>query len=539
MAMMAVTSCTDSDYTIKYSNPAQTAVVSCDKVMNAVFVKGKQYSMGTYYRLFTFETQFTGLFAQCTGFSNGKDVYSGMGVSYLNARWTNFYDMLAQLNLLKATYEGLSDENKAVNKIYLDCATIYVYDQLQQMVDLWGDVPFSKASTLPVSNDLASSYASYDSATDLYTMMLADLKTIATELGSMNITSVMQAGMKAADWVNKGDVSLWVKYANGLRMRIAMRCATQGDLAAQGKAALKEIFEGGATMVADNSDEVLIDVASYGGDFEMLDKVGIQQGWESWAGKCNRASKVMLDIMNYGTDNVDPRLPVMLDPCPYDNTYRGMSPEESAQQQSDWFGDDKGNHYAAVDSATFSRNTGYINPVISAAEVSLTKAEAIARGYITGSTADAKTAFVKGVIESVNFYYKENKASSYRTAVTKPSDDVIKAYAESQWDDANPIKCICEQEWLNYSFPQMTQAYFNVRRTGYPELKFVTYKSSAGIEFYLPVDRLQYPSDEINYNATNLKAELDANFGGTDTWYKKVFWAKESGTWFTPIDAVK
>lgn len=532
-ALISISSCSDSDYTSKYADPAKTSSVSCEKLMTGVFVSGEQYSMATYYRLFTFETYFLGRYAQVLGWQNNKDVYAGMGVGYNNDRWKNFYSMLAQFNLLKSTYNSLSTENQASNKLFLDCAQIYMYDQLQQMVDLWGDVPYSKACTLQLTGDIGSAYAEYDDAEDLYKMMLDDLKTISTELGTMTLSSSTTKLFTAQDWVNKGSISKWIKYANGLRMRIAMRCATQGDLADTGKAALKDIFENSTTMVTSNTDEVVIDVADNNG-FEMLSKVGIEDGWESWNGKCNRANQVMLDAMNANTTNEDPRVPIMFDSNRSDGKYVGMKTSESVQAQSDHFA--AANYYSSVDSATFSRNVGYINPVISAAEVSLTKAEAIARGYISGSSDDAKAAFIKGVEESINFYYKLNAKSSFRTAVTKPSDATIAAYAESQWDMSDPIKCICTQEWLNYSFCQMTQAFFNVRRTGYPALDFVSYKSQS-MEVYLPADRLEYPSDEVNYNSKNLTTELTKNFGGTDTWYKKIFWSKDVGSWFNVISA--
>lgn len=533
IALLSVYSCSDDAYTSKYADPSKTATVTCEKLMTGVFYTGKTYSMASYWRLFTFETYFLGRNAQVLGFKNNKDVYAGMGVSYNNDRWTGFYDMLAQFNLLKQTYNKLSDDEKALNKIYVDCAQIYMYDQLEQMVDLWGDVPYTKASTLQLTGSLATSYPSYDKGTTLYTNMMDSLKVISTELGNMTITSEMSSNMSNQDFVNNGSVSKWIKYANGLRMRLAMRCATQGDLSATGQSVLKDIFNGSTTMVSGSSDEILIDVAAKGGDFEMLDKMGIESGWETWSGQCNRASKVMLNAMGNGSNNVDPRLPIMFDSNRADGKYVGMSTDESAQAQSDNFAN--GKYYSAVDSATFSRNKGYINPVLTAAEVDLTKAEAIARGYITG---DAKAAFIKGVEESINFYYKLNAASTYHTAVTKPTDAVIAAYAESKWSDSDPITAICTQKWLNFSFTQMTQAYFEVRRTGIPALNFVSYKNVTS-ECYNPVDRLKYPTDEVNYNATNLATELNTYFGGTDTWYQKIFWSKDVGTWFTNIAAVQ
>lgn len=557
MALLMVGACSDSQFDVNYANPAKTSVASCDRLMTGVFYTGRNYAMCAYARLFELDTEFLGHAAQLFGFLNTKDhAYAGIGADYNNVRWQNFYNMLIQYNQLKNIYNGLTDTEKAENKMYLDCATVYLYEQLEEMVDLWGDVPFSKAGTLSLTFDMTSCKPAYDKATDLYTTMLTDLKTIATELPNMT----KPTGFSAQDYINNGDVTKWVKFANGLRMRMAMRIACQGSLAETGKSVLKEVF--GTTMISSNSDEVLINVASTSGSFEMIDGMGIKQGWETWNGECNRASQPVFDALNYtkGEDitdftQVDPRFQIMYDPAPLETKdangnrayqYNAMSTSESISAQDANYNNASGNYYAALDSATFSRNGGFINVMISAAEVDLTHAEAIVRGFTTGSDADAKAYFIKGVKESIKFYYKEYAATTnnglntnmpYRT-ITVPTDAQMETYAESIWDGTSTeskLKCICTQEWLNYSFVQTPQAYFNIRRTGYPEVKVVDFSNVTGVTCGKPIERFLYPNDEVTYNSENLKTELDANFSGTDSWYKQIFWSKPS--WYTIIPA--
>jgi hypothetical protein len=547
VALLTIGACSDSQFDKNYADPSKTSNVSCDRLMTGVIESCREYAMCGYARSFEIDSEFLGHAAQVYGFLNSKNhAYAGIGFEYNNWRWQSFYRAVNQLMLLKATYDKLDDTQKANNKMFVDCAEIDLYEQLEEMVDLWGDIPFSKAGTLGLTFDMTTCKPAYDKATDLYKMMMDDCKTIATELPTLTKPS----NLAAQDCICNGDVSKWVKFANGLRMRLAMRCATQGSMASTGQAVLKEIFDGNTTMITGNNDEISVAIASKGGDYRL--PIG---SIETWSGECNRASQAMFDALNYtkGEDitdftKVDPRFQIMYDPAPLtvdgknkEYQYNGMSTEESISQQNKNYNNGKGNYYSAIDSATFNRNDNMINMLLSASEVDLTHAEAIARNYVAG---DAKAFFVKGVVESIKFHFKEysvtsynglNTSLSYRTNVVVPTEAQMTAYAESIWDATNPLKCICTQEWLNYSILQTPQAYFNVRRTGYPELKVVSFANETGVTCGLPIERFEYPADEVNYNADNLKAELDANFGGTDSWYTPIFWSKPN--WYTVIPA--
>lgn len=45
------------------------------------------------------------------------------------------------------------------------------------------------------------------------------------------------------DFINWGDMDKWERYANSLRLRLAMRVASQGELTEEGRTAIKEILE--------------------------------------------------------------------------------------------------------------------------------------------------------------------------------------------------------------------------------------------------------------------------------------------------------
>lgn len=509
-AMISFNACSDSDYTDRYPDPSKTSNVSCEKLMTGIFQAGNTYTLSSYYRYFTFETQQIGKFAQTMGFTNEKGMYLGMGESYNNDRWKNFYNVLTQYRLLEYTYNNLPEDEKSDYEVFVLLSTIYLYDHLQQIVDLWGNVPFSEAGYLAITGDVANSYPSYETAESIYETMLDELQNINTKLASMtNLSTLTSTYLTTQDYINGGDLSLWRKYANSLRLRMALRVSENGSLTSKGKSVINEILSDPSTypVIENNNENTIIQTAGYGIDFKVLDE--IREGFESWAGQCNRASATMVTNLTG-----DPRLDIIYDKNG-SGQYIGMNTTETEAEQTINF--NKGDYYSAVDTATFSRNEEMPGVIMTAAEVDFIKAEAFQKGYASG---DAKAAFEAGVKHSIELYYEINATATYRTPTTAPSNTEIAAFAASKWD-AYPSKeiAIGTQKWLHFSLLQMVQAWSDIRRTDIPALFFQVDNATADCP-NVP-DRLRYPTDEKNSNPIKY-AEVQAN----DTYYNKLFWAK-------------
>lgn len=516
--IMALTyvACSDSTFEEKYIDPSKTSNASVAKLMTGVFQKGNTYTMPWYARYFTFETQQIGRFAQTLGWVNVNGMYLGMGTSYNEDRWTNFYKVLANFRVLEYNYNKLSSEEQKDAEAFVIITKIFVYDHLQQMIDLWGDIPFKKAGYLWETSDVAGSRPAYDEASDLYLMMMDDLKAINEKLAAP-ISSFTLTSLKDQDYINNGSVDLWRKYCNSLRLRIAARAADQGPIAAQAKAAITEILGNPSTypVVEKNSENILIDHQAP--DLEAIENQapkGIRDGFESWNGQCNRASKKIIEMLNG-----DPRLPILFDKNA-EGLYVGIDPLMSSTQQSDLFErptEKGGNYFSAVDSATFSRNNKFPGIIITAAEVDFIKAEAIQRLGIAGN---AEQAFTSAVSKSVEFYFYLNGLGNYRTPLTAPTAEEMKTFAAAKWNaGSNKSETIAVQKWLHFGNIQMVQAWSEVRKTGYPTLSFT--KDEGNLVCPEPPTRLIYPVNERNYNLNNYIKVKDK-----DTYQTKLFWAK-------------
>ncbi|HNX89463.1 MAG TPA: SusD/RagB family nutrient-binding outer membrane lipoprotein [Paludibacteraceae bacterium] len=505
--IISMASCSDEAFTSKYADPGKTSTASCEKLMTGVFYSGREYTFNSYWRIFTWDYSAISRYAQTLGVLNGDGRYQ-YSDSYASDRWNNFYNVLSQFRVLENEYNKLSDADKANYEVFVLLAKVYMYDHLIQITNCWGDVPYSKAGYLSITGDVATSNPAYDTAESIYSAVMSDLKAINTKLAGMTSLSPLTTSyLKAQDFINGGNLLSWRKYANSLRLRVATTVADNGTLTADARAAIREMLTDPSTypMVDSNSENIKVipdtDGFNYGQQY--------QDGWETWIGELNRASKAMVDALQG-----DARMDILFDKNKGGN-YVGVDTHTDFATQSTLF--ESGTHYSAYDSATFSRNKKLEGIIISAAEVALHKSNAFSKGYATG---DAKTAFVKGMVLSTEMYYGINAQATYRTPTAAPATNAVQAFATAKWDAAsNKDAEIATQTWLNFGFLNSTQAWTTVRRTGYPVLYFPTDNSSATCP-NVPV-RLRYPPSERNSNTANYTP-----FKNEDNYTTKMFWAK-------------
>lgn len=526
-------SCSDDDYTSKYPNPEETPTVSCEKLMTGIFYTGARYTYNSYYRMFTWENAALGRYAQTIGFTNSEGNRYSVSDSYANVRWEDFYKTLTQFRVMQDTYEKLNDDDKKVYRIFYCLSEIFIYDHLAQVIDAFGDVPFSEAGYLGLTNNVLESYPAYEKATDLYIMILDNLGSLSTEVQSIstNLPSQTESKLKTQDFINNGDLTKWIKYCNSLRLRLAMRVASQGELSSKGQGIISEILNNNQSLVDEFKNNIIV-MSDNDGVSSTDDPAGLNYGdaFRDGFKDHSRASQQMLDVMM--TESTlgenDPRL-VILYSKNAAGQYKGYSVHESLSEQTgNGAAPEASRVYSRIDSTTVIYNRNLKSPIITAAEVYFSKAEAYQKGWASG---DAKSAFVSGVLESVKFYYDQNNdaintqltASPVRK-VDMPAEADIIAYANKLWDAAtNKEEVILTQKWLNFGFLQSSQAWNEIRRTGYPQLYFPSDDLSTILK--TPPARVIYPSSERNYNVANYKAQV-ATMPDGDSFYTKLFWAK-------------
>jgi hypothetical protein len=518
---LSFSSCADTEFASRYPDPSKVEDITCDKLMTGVFYNARTYTFNSYWRMYTWDNTVIGVYAQTLGFINNPGAMYAANDSYANDRWVNFYNTLTQLRVMQNTYGGLNESDQNIYRIFMDLSEVFIYDHLSQIIDTFGDAPFEKAGYLGITGDVAGSYPSYDKATDLYSMMLDRLGELYTDIHSLNgnLGTIAARALPQQDFINYGDLNKWEKYCNSLRLRLAVRVASQGDLSAKGKLVIAEILNGNYPLVSNLNELIKLDTTDKdpGAFFNPDD---LRTGYIDQS----HASQAMLDVLTkvVAGEN-DPRLPIMYSKN-VAGDYKGLSTHETYSEQQVYTAlPDSERVYSRIDSTTVMYNRQFLHPILTPAEVDFLKAEAYQNGWVNG---DAKAAFVDGILHSTQFYFEENAVSS-STAGTKmdiPSDSIITAYAGKVWDNAsNKEEVIITQKWLNFGFMQPVQAWNEVRRTGYPQLYFPA-DPTAQLLKSLP-SRVRYPASERSNNTANYNAQVKA-MGGTDDAYIKLFWAK-------------
>ena len=524
--LVSLFSCSKKDFDERYYNPSKTTTVTCDKLLSGVLYAGceqyKSFGYNTYWRLYTWE----GFFAQLTqqkGFTNNSGGVYFLQDGWATDRWNNFYETLAQFRLLQKTYEDSADQD--TDGIFVACAEVFVIDQLSQLVDVFGPVPYSKAGYLGITGDLASSYPEYENDETLYGMMLDRLGELYNTISgyASSPTSIVSAKMKAQDYLNKGDLDKWLRYANSLRLRLAVHVAAKGSLASKAKG-----------VIAECAGRKLADTMA-NGIFGEVDTETNNSGkfWEWYRdgfagdGKNVKASQKLIDAMQI-TGSDDPRLKVIYNPNAAGKFVGKHVGEKKADQDE---ADQKGWNdrvYATLDSVTFITNSLMKNPVVSPAETWFLIAEARQSYGLSGSVEEA---FKNGVKQSIIEWYDRNMTSTafnmnpftHYKATVAPTDAEMEAYANAVWAKySNKLEAVMTQKWVHMGLMNAHESWTDIRRTGYPALTYPEDTQSQTNRTI--IQRILYPIVEKTNNKANYEAAVSSF---TDSNSTVLFWAKE------------
>ncbi|GAB6395467.1 MAG: SusD/RagB family nutrient-binding outer membrane lipoprotein [Bacteroidales bacterium] len=320
------------------------------------------------------------------------------------------------------------------------------------LTDLYGDAPYSEVGKTLVPK--------YDAQKDIYDGLFADL-TEALRLLNPG------AGAISGDVVYAGDIAKWRKFANSLKLRIALQIADQEpEKAKQTVAGLLPA----ENLIASNAEtfQVVYSASPYNNP----------QHAHYVSRDDYRISKTIVDKLKALND---PRLPVYAD-LPTDETVAGYAGGANGLTNGD--ANNQGFAKLSRAGAYFIRD---VAPAVfyNYAEVLFNLAEAAQRGYIGG---DAK-----------DYYEQAIKASFNQFGITDAAAiDAYLAQNDVKYNAANWQKSIGEQKWIAL-FGQGPDAFTEWRRLDYPQL--VAGPASV-LNGKIPA-RLFYPGTEQSLNKKN------------------------------------
>jgi hypothetical protein len=328
------------------------------------------------------------------------------------------------------------------------------------LTDAYGDIPYKQAANIKEYLTPA-----YDKQKDVYFALLDDLEAAQA---SLNTSGPVIAG----DIIYHGNIAKWKKFANSLRLRIALRIADREPEKA--KEVLADIQTEGSGYIGNNSEIAQLKYSTSPNQNPVSNLFDTRNDY--------RISKTIVDKL---FELNDPRLPIYAsetqDPTP--KTYVGL-PNGLLVGDASAYGFTK----------TSKPGTYFLAPnapavIISYAEVLFDRAEAAARGFTAEDAADL---------------YKQAIAASLKQYGI--ADAAVNTYLASpavQYDPSNYKKSIGDQKWIAL-FGQGLEAFAEWRRLDYPQLQPAVAGTLGG---KIPV-RFIYPGTEQSLNGASYNAAV-------------------------------
>lgn len=439
--------------------------------------------------------------------------------SYMEMAWMSYYPEMIKnvVDMLARTEDNPEQTNiNAISRIM----KVYLFSKL---TDIYGDIPYFDAATGYYSNVISPRY---DTQEEIYNDFFEQLDLSAKALNSENDKILYDAFFY-------GDINKWYRFANSLRLRLAMRLVKVNPEKAREEAE-KAIELGVMTSYDDICHMFHENVAnpSTGGTGNGISNRLLANPNES-------TFRLTTELISYMDETKDPRITMYAGSYLNDKARTDVTQEVFAANGYDWTNITVGAYKFAwevwLDEITVNVEgvdydvpgtyqllqpskliTAYDAPYIhmSYAEVEFLMAEAAFRGWNTGST--TADHFAKGLAASV--YQMTLFGAEIDPMVI---DDFVAANPLTSGDE---LKQINSQLWVLH-FLDPFETWSNWRRSGFPELEYYNYTPGENQSNGEIPRRLQYPLEEQIKNEENLQEAVDRM--GSDDWLNRIWWDKK------------
>ncbi|TDW95802.1 SusD/RagB family nutrient-binding outer membrane lipoprotein [Dinghuibacter silviterrae] len=392
-------------------------------------------------------------------------------------------------------------------------ALILKVETMDRLTDKFGPIALSQVGLSVLSTP-------YDAQQSVYQQFFGELDTAVANLQAYIAANPGSKPFASFDLVYGGDYTEWLKFANSLRLRLAMHLTKIDVATAQAQAEKALAASGGLMSVpADNA------AVSGGGYHNPL--FVITTSWTD----ISMGAPVESYMVGYN----DPRLPKYCSPATdsrFAGQYVGIRIGSAITAKPGYTGYSTLNPQTCVASA---------QPMLmmTAAEVWFLKAEAALRGWTGAGT--AQTDYETGITTSMNQWGVSpgaylTDATSTPANYTDPGNAANNATAASTitiaWNPAatneQMLERIITQKWIAM-FPEGQEAWTEYRRTGYPKLFPVVNNNSNGtIDSQIQIRRLAYPQNEYSTNNAAVTAAVKV-LGGPDNGGSRLWWDVNKG----------
>lgn len=382
--------------------------------------------------------------------------------------WDAMYrNVLHDLHASKKLVER-DEKNADVKKnklAFIDIMQVYTFYYL---VNTFGNVPYTDAMNIELN------FPKFDDAKTIYNNLLTRLD---ASIAALNTAA---AGFGSADVIYDGNIAKWKKFANSIKLKMALTIAD--DDAAKAKAAAEQAVVAG--VFTSNADNALFRYITSPPNTNPIWVDLVQSGRDDFV-----ACQTLIDALK---DHNDPRIDNFFTKDPagdFSGGLPGIGTSFSATSHV----------HGSITAADFPGD------ILDYAEVEFLLAEAVERGFNVGGT--AKEHYDKAVTASILFWNgTPAEAADY---LAQPEVDYANA---APWKQK-----IGFQKWLAF-YNRPWDGWIDWRKFDYPALV-----PGPDANSDIPV-RYPYPVNEQNVNTKNWEEAAKA-IGGDEV-DTKLWWDK-------------
>lgn len=443
-------------------------------------------------------------FADAGGSPSDRNV---INQDWIISQWNLTYTVnWPSLKLVIDATEGVAPAANAIAKIW----KVYIF---HQNADFYGPIPYFQAG-------LGTLSIPYDSQESVY---MDFFKTLDSAITVLKNADPAQTPFGTDDMIYHGDISKWIKFANSLKLRLALRISAVDVAMAQQEA---EAAVAGGVMLT-NDDNAFVDVTS---------------NPNSSNGLCDEAPwqnmRMSATMESYLKGFNDPRLQEYYSPADQDGQYHGLRNGLAPTDVTN----------ATVIGGTFQGavnlsniNLDRWNPltdgttklnVIYSAESYFLRAEGALNGWNMGG--NAVDFYTQGITLSLQQWGITDNTTiqNYTNGTSAPaaltdylhSPAVANIPVKFAADAATQRQQILTQKWLAL-FPDGIEAWAEVRRTGFPILYPVVHSDNPDVPTTDIIRRFTFVQYEYETNGKATQAAVSL-LNGPDKASTHVWWNK-------------
>lgn len=382
-------------------------------------------------------------------------------------------------------------------------------EAMHKTTDIYGPIPYTRFGLqTPVP---------YDSQKDVYMRFFSELDHAIGVLTAFDRLNPSAKPLSNFDLIYGSDLKKWIRFANSLKLRLAIRCHKAYDGAqALAEAAVNNDYG----VIEENEDNAVMQTVgalsfTYNNPF-----------YNIYSTEGYNEDRMGASMDAYLNGFSDPRLSKFFAPA-IDGQYRGM--RNGMRNGKNFQGNEK------LSAPTITRSTPYV--WMNAAEMWLLRAEGALLGWNMGGT--AKDLYEEGVRTSLAQHGLSDSADNYLASTNTPSaydgmrglpaadapSDITPAWDDNA-TDAKKLERIITQKWIAI-YPLGQEAWSEFRRTGYPKLFPVVDNFSNGkVNTNIQVRRVPFPASEYIGNKAEVEKAVQL-LGGEDTGGTSLWWDKQ------------